>query len=79
MLLRLLGNAASKGRKVFLHGMNVFVFMYTTIDIIENLTFCEPLSKTWNLDKEGSCKSVEFNIGFASMQGGMCFSADDIN
>ena len=69
LLLRLLGNAAGRTRKYFLHGINIFVIMYTLIDIFSDVASCRPLAKVWDLQLPGKCRSPDSIISVV-FQGG---------
>ncbi|KAI4219107.1 MAG: hypothetical protein LQ349_008455 [Xanthoria aureola] len=74
LLLRLLGNAAGRTRKYFLHGINIFVIMYTLIDIFSDVASCRPLAKVWDLQLPGKCRSPDSIISVVYFQGA-CASA----
>ncbi|CAO1596156.1 hypothetical protein XANCAGTX0491_000010 [Xanthoria calcicola] len=69
LLLRLLGNAAGRTRKYFLHGINIFVIMYTLIDIFSDVASCRPLAKVWDLQLPGKCRSPDSIISVVYFQG----------
>ncbi len=70
LLLRLLGDAAGRMRKYFLHGINIFVIMYTLIDIISDVAACKPLAKVWDLEMPGKCRSPHSEVSVVYFQGG---------
>ncbi|KAL8920048.1 MAG: hypothetical protein Q9172_004678 [Xanthocarpia lactea] len=69
LLLRLLGDAAGRMRKYFLHGINIFVIMYTLIDIISDVAACKPLAKVWDLELPGKCRSPHSVVSVVYFQG----------
>lgn len=71
LLLRLLGNAAARKRKLFLYMLMLVLWVYNTVDIITILIQCKPTSKIWNRELEGSCWSSNVQDGFAYAQGGL--------
>ncbi len=70
LLLRLLGNAAGRMRRYFLHGINVFVGAYTFIDIINNVVACSPTAKLWDLERPGTCRPLGSILAITYFQGG---------
>lgn len=72
LLLRLLGNAAGRARRLFLHGINVFIVIYTLIDIINDVTSCNPTAKAWDLELKGTCRDPDSIVDVVYFQGGMC-------
>lgn len=74
LLLRLLGNAAGRIRKLLLRGINVFICIYTLIDIINDVVSCNPTAKAWNLELPGTCRSPDSIVALVYFQGA-CASA----
>lgn len=71
LLLRLLGSAAGRARKYFLHGINIFVAIYTLIDIVNDAVSCNPTAKAWDLELPGTCRSPESVVDLVYFQGGL--------
>lgn len=69
LLLRLLGNAAGRPRRFLLHGINVFIAIYTLIDIINDVTSCNPTAKAWDFALPGSCRTPESIVDPVYFQG----------
>ena len=70
LLLRLLGTAASRVRKYFLHGLNVFIGIYSLLNFLNDITACTPFAKRWNVELPGRCRSEVSRVDFSIMQGG---------
>lgn len=71
LLLRLLGSAAGRTRKFFLYGINVFICIYTLIDIINDAVSCNPTAKAWDLELPGTCRSPESVVNLVYFQGSL--------
>jgi len=62
LLLRLLGNAAGNIQRYFLYSLNVFVGIYTVIDIVSDVTMYKPLEKSWNAELPGTYRSLSSSL-----------------
>jgi hypothetical protein len=70
LLLRLLGDAAAKKRKIFLYSLLVVLFVYNVVDVISLFVQCSPTRKVWNRKLPGTCWKPNVQEGFGLMQGG---------
>ena len=73
LLLRLLGKAASLTQKYILHGINVFVCIYTIMFLVQALSSCRPVAMRWDPNIPGKCSRQDVGYGFSYMQGGLCY------
>ncbi len=69
-LLRLLGDAAAKKRKIFLYSLLGVLFVYNIVDVISLFVQCSPTRKVWNRKLPGTCWNPIIQEGFGLMQGG---------
>lgn len=69
LLLRLLGSAAGRMRKLLLRGINVFICMYSLIGIINAVVYCKPTAKIWNPELPGTCTSPDSVLHLVYFQG----------
>lgn len=71
LLLRLLGDAAARKRKMFLYGLLVVLFVYNIVDVISLFIQCSPTKKIWNRKLPGTCWEPKVQEGLGLMQGGV--------
>lgn len=69
LLLRLLGMAVTPIQKFILHGINVFVCIYTIMYFLQALSGCTPVAKHWDQNLPGKCVREDIGDGFRSIQG----------
>ena len=71
LLLRLLGSAVARRRKLFLHTLMLVVCVCNSLNLIVLLAQCRPITKIWDKRVEGSCWNPKVQYGFACAQGGL--------
>ena len=70
LLLRILDLAATPVRRYFLHELNVSVVGYTLLDIFNNVFACSLTAKIWDLERPGTCRTIDSIIDMTYTQGG---------